>query len=363
MNRRAYGLLVAVAVVMSVLAFAASRSSGEPLRDPDGFLGPSWVRLPAMVLGAFLVDVLPRSMWRARRRRGRVLEHARTIVDEHWSRDRVALVVIGLVGFYFTYVSYRNLKNFLPHLGGTLRDPTLHQIDRFLAFGHEPAVLLHDLLGEGVAAHVLALVYLVFLPVAPVSLIVYLVWARNISYGYWYATANCMCWALGTASYYAVPTMGPNFYFVWLYNDLPQTGVKQLQDALWNTRDLVAANPFADSIQSVAGFASLHVGIVLTLTLIVQYTVRHRSLRIAMWVYLGLTVVSTLYFGWHYISDDIAGAAIALVSVWIGGLATGQKFDRRGRSAHPTTSTSWVPLETDDPRVNGPSEPLVPSPE
>ena len=76
-------------------------------------------------------------------------------------------------------------------------------------FGHEPAVVLHQLLGEGFAAHVLASVYLLFLPISPVSLIVYLVWSRNISYGYWYATAQCLAWALGTVSYYVLPDAGP----------------------------------------------------------------------------------------------------------------------------------------------------------
>ena len=91
-------------------------------------------------------------------------------------------------------------------------------------FGHEPAVVLHQLLGENFAAHVLAFVYLLFLPISPLSLIVYLVWSRNISYGYWYATAQCLAWALGTVSYYVLPTLGPNFAFPLLYADLDQTG-------------------------------------------------------------------------------------------------------------------------------------------
>ena len=40
------------------------------------------------------------------------------------------------------------------------------------------------------------LVYLLFLPISPASLVVFLVWSRNISYGYWYATAQCLAWAL-----------------------------------------------------------------------------------------------------------------------------------------------------------------------
>jgi hypothetical protein len=343
-NRRAYGLLIGVALVMGVLAVVASRALGEPLRDPDGFLGPSWVRLPAMVLGAFLVDVIPRSLWRSRRRPGSFRGHVKTLVDEHWTRDRIALVVIGIVSFYVTYVSYRNLKNYLPFLGGDLQDPLLHKLDKALMFGHEPAVLLHQMLGETYAAHILAFVYLLFLPLSPLSLIVYLVWSRNISYGYWYATAQCLAWALGTASYYALPTVGPTFNYPWLYVELDPTGVTSLQNALDNGRYNVMWNPLSgDSIQSVAGFASLHVGIILTLALVTQYTVRHRLIRWSMWVFFSLTVLSTLYFGWHYIADDIAGAAIAAISVWLGGLATGQRFDRRGRRSHPTTSTAHVP--------------------
>jgi PAP2 superfamily len=325
------------------------------MHDPDGSLGPSWVRLPSMVAGAFALDVVPRSLWRSRRRRGGFLTHARAIVDEHWTRERITLVVIGLVSFYVTYVSYRNLKNYLPRFSGQVKDPLLHSIDRTIAFGHEPAILLHDLLGETVAAHVLAVVYLLFLPIAPLSLIVYLVWARNISWGYWYATANCLCWAFGTATYYAVPSLGPAFYYVWLYNDLDNTGVKALQEGLWNSRyDVKWESGLTDSIQSVAGFASLHCAIVLTLVLITHYTVRHTWVRVTMWTYFGLTLISTLYFGWHYIADDVAGCIIAVIAVWLGALATGQKFDGHGMAAHPTTSTSHVPVDRESDGAGGP---------
>ncbi len=345
MSRRAYGLLVGVALVMGVLAVVASLALHEPLKDPDGSMGPSWFRMPMMLLGAFLVDVVPRSLWRARRRPRAVLEEARLLVGEHWTRDRVQLVVVSLVSFYVTYVSYRNLKNYLPRVVHGVRDPVLHHLDTLLMFGHEPAVLLHQLLGDDLAAHVLGIVYLAFLPVSPASIIVFVVWSRNIGYGYWFTTAQCLAWALGTASYYAVPTLGPVFSYPWLYVDLGPTGVSALQDALYNSRIDVLYDPLGDSIQSVAGFASLHVGIILTLALITQYTVRHRPVRRVMWVYFALTVVSTLYFGWHYIADDLAGAVIAGASVWLGGLATGQRFQRRDRATRPTTSTARMPVE------------------
>ena len=67
MKRPAYGLLVGVAILMGLVAVVASWSLDERLRDPDGFLGPAWVRLQAMVVGAFLADVVPRALWRAGR--------------------------------------------------------------------------------------------------------------------------------------------------------------------------------------------------------------------------------------------------------------------------------------------------------
>ena len=106
-------------------------------------------------------------------------------------------------------------------------------------------------------------------------------------------------------------------------------------------------NPFADGVQSVAGFASLHVAITVTLALVGQYTLRTRCSGSRLWVYVGLVAISTTYFGWHYIADDVAGLAIALVAVYLAALGTGQRFDRGGRSSHPTTSTSDVPIEVE----------------
>src|SRR3712207_4860186 len=37
-----------------------------PFRDPDIAVGPSCLRLPVILLLAFLIDVLPRTVWRSR---------------------------------------------------------------------------------------------------------------------------------------------------------------------------------------------------------------------------------------------------------------------------------------------------------
>jgi hypothetical protein len=269
-------------------------------------------------------------------------------VREHWDRERITLVVLGLVSFYITYVCYRNLKSFLPFIMGEDKyDRELHLIDRALMFGHEPATVLHNALGTGISAHFLSTIYLWFLPLVPLALAAWLVWSRNITFGYWFATSQCLAWALGTASYYALPSLGPGFQYSYLYADLPDTGSTALMESLFYGRKAVLRDGVEEAVQSIGGFASLHVAITLLVALMVQYTLRSTILKWVFWLNFAITVVATLYFGWHYIADDLAGVVIALFSFWLGGIASGQKFDRRGLSSYPTSTTAKVPVDAD----------------
>ncbi|RYC14360.1 inositol phosphorylceramide synthase [Nocardioides zhouii] len=336
---------------MGALALAASLTLDRPLVDPEGFLGPAVVRLPLIVLGAFLLDLLPRTLYGSRMKPALMPAIAKERVRTHWDRERITLTVLGLVSFYITYVCYRNLKSFLPFIMGEdikdKYDRSLHLVDRALMFGHEPATILHTIFGSGISAHFLSTIYLWFLPLVPLALAAWLVWSRNITFGYWFATSQCLAWALGTASYYALPTLGPGFSYSYLYTDLPVTGSSQLMKALSYGRSGVIRDGLEGSVQSVAGFASLHVAITLLVALMVQYTLRNRILHIVFWANFAITVVATLYFGWHYIADDLAGVVIALFSFWLGGLASGQKFDRHGLASHPTSTTSQVPVDAE----------------
>lgn len=328
-------MLVLIAIATGVVCVATSIAIDRPLRDTEGFLGSVWLRLPLLVVGAFLADVIPRTLYRARADYRRYPATARQVITDHWTRDRTTLVVVGLASFYVTYISYRNLKNFLPFVMSEdgrpkLYDRSLHRMDEWLLFGNDPSTVLHNVLGTSVSAHVLSAIYLFFLPMVPISVAIWAVWSRKTSFGWWFITAQCLCWVLGTASYYALPTLGPGLYgeYLPLYADLPQTGVQDIQDMLANDRADVLYNPLAEGVQSVAGFASLHVAITVMLAMVGHYTLRTRAFRIGLWVYAGLTVVATTYFGWHYIADDIAGAAIAVLAVYAAGVGTGQTFDR-----------------------------------
>ncbi|WP_372729960.1 phosphatase PAP2 family protein, partial [Nocardioides sp.] len=240
MHRRAYALLLGIAAVMGFLAVLTAILLDKRLADPDGFLGPSWARLPILVGAAFLADLLPRTLWKSRMHPALMPAIFKARVHQHWTKDRVTLVVMGVVCFYITYVSYRNLKSFLPFvLSDTKYDRELHLLDKALLLGNDPAVLLHDVLGTGVAAYALSYIYLWFLPLVPLALTGWLVWSRNLTYGYWFATSQCIAWSLGTLSYYALPTLGPGFAYVASYASLPDTPTSGLMESLYNSRQEV----------------------------------------------------------------------------------------------------------------------------
>ncbi|MEA2177287.1 MAG: hypothetical protein QOG77_584, partial [Solirubrobacteraceae bacterium] len=46
-----------------------------------------------------------------------------------------------------------------------------------------------------------------------------------------------------------------------------------------------------------------------------------------------LTVVATVYFGWHYLLDDVAGVVIALLAVGIAAVLKGDRRLRVGEAA------------------------------
>ncbi len=332
-RRRPYLAPALLAAGFGLLTWVLAMSEGLPLHDPDGVGGPPLVRLSAILAIFVALDVLPRAGLRAGPSVVRFARAVPEVIRERWTPRRAGLVLVGLFSFYVTYVAYRNLKGFLPFLRPERHDAGLLSMDKALFGGHDPAVLLHQLLGVGIANEILSFVYVIFLAFVPVSLAAALVWFGDMRRGLWYATALCLNWVLGAVSYYLLPSMGPAFVAPELFADLPPSASSSLQHALWVERLNVlfhnAGSGAQDALAGIAAFASLHVSVVLTAALIAHLVRANRWLRLGLWIYLGLVVVATIYFGWHYVLDDIAGAIIAVLAVGLGAVATGHRISFR----------------------------------
>jgi hypothetical protein len=313
-----------VAVLALALAYAITQIAGVPLRDPDG-VASSRLRV---ALGFVAVLVCVDVVVRAARQNGRrfpTLAQVLSVKRERWTRHRIIPLCAALFGFFATYFAYRNLKSVVPLMRpGELYDAQLTDMETGVFGGEQPAVLLHDLLGTGIAAHVLSVGYMLLFFFIPLTLAVSLVFSSRLEEGLFYATALSLNWVIGAGSYYVLPSLGPFAADPAAFSSLPETAVRDLQDLLSSERAEFLSDPAAaGAAQSIGAFASLHVSIFVTGALAAHLLGLQRSIKATLWVLTGVTVLATIYFGWHYILDDLGGAVIAVMALALARAITG----------------------------------------
>ena len=132
----------------------------------------------------------------------------RSVVADRWDLAQVRFTPSGLLAWYVAYVAFRNLKGYLPFVNERLWDTELARLDRVLWLGHDPAAVLHEVLGTGWAAWLMSGVYVLWIGLVPAPAIA-LVWTRRSHAGELYVTAISFNWLLGVAVYYLVPSLGP----------------------------------------------------------------------------------------------------------------------------------------------------------
>ena len=330
---RAVAATPIVAALLLVVALWATNRAGVAFRDPDHVAA-----LYVVLVGAAMLLLVGLDVWlRAWRRTGTAVPSRaalRNVRSERWTRRRAFAVATALVSFYLTYLAYRNLKAMIPFLRpGDLFDAQLADWDRALFLGHDPAVLLHSLFGTGIAAHVLSTVYASFIVFLPLSLGLALVFSRRLQVSLFFAAMMSINWVLGAASYYILPALGPVYAFDRVFAALPHTEVTRLQQMLLDDRTGFLADPVTGTPQAIAAFASLHIAMSFSALLAAHVLRLSRGVRIALWAWLILTILATVYFGWHYFLDDIAGILMGAAAYVLARALTG--FDPRSVAGPP----------------------------
>ncbi len=304
---------VLVAVFLCVTLWR-SHQVGIPLRDPHGEIFAS--RL-AISCGLFVLLVTLDAGVRAQRHYGG-WRSLRTAVRERWPRHRLVLALTGLLAYHLVYFCYHNLKSW--DVFNAPRDQLLLGWDRWLFFGHSPAVLLHDLLGQGLSAYVLLVIYESFSTILAVALVAAVVFTARMRDSYVFIASAIWAWILGVGSYYLIPSLGPFNSAPREFAGLPHTMVQDTQVRYMGQRAFLLAHPHAsEAFAQISAFASLHVAFTALLVLMAWYY-RRRRLTLVLAVVLVGTMVATVYLGWHYAVDDLAGLLIACVAVTLGRL-------------------------------------------
>jgi hypothetical protein len=306
--------VLAVVAVFGLVAVFRSHQVDIPFRDPSGklftrkILGTAW-----MLVVLVAVDIAVR-WWRGRNAGATLWRAART----RWTPYRIGLVALGLLAYQVVYLCYRNLKSWDVFLAP--RDDMLLRWDRALTFGHSPAVLLHDLLGQDVAARVLTAIYETFPTMLTVALVSALAFAPTVRESYVFVVSGMWAWILGVGSYYLIPSLGPFHSAPAEFAGLTRTSIQSTQAEYVAQRAHLLAHPHAgDAFAQISAFASLHCA----LTFLVFLMTRYYGLRRLSWLvglFLVGTLLATVYLGWHFAVDDIAGLALAWVAVQLGKL-------------------------------------------
>jgi len=335
---RLWSLVAAFAVVTVV----RSVQVGIPLRDPHGGILVGRVLLTLGIFAALVAaDAVRRTPVASRARPRELLLTLR----QRWAWRRLALAAGALGAYHVVYFCYHNLKSW--DVLNQPRDTMLLGWDRWLFLGHSPAVLLHDLLGQGIASYALTGVYESFSTLVSVSFVAAVVLPDRIRDGYAFIASMVCVWILGVASYYAIPSLGPFYSAPREFAGLRHTMVQDTQSLYLDQRARFLADPSAHgAFAQVSAFASLHVGVT-TVIVLMAWRLGLRRVAAVLTVFLGGTIVATVYLGWHFFVDDLAGVAIAGVSVavglWIVPLSGGRAAAHRSREPVGSSSPSRGP--------------------
>ena len=206
------------------------------------------------------------------------------------------------------FVVFIHLKHLIPRINPYLFDQSFAKTE-YQLFGKLMTVWLVQKLGSGVAPF-LSEGYQIWYPYLGICSLV-MILQRNRLLAEEYSAGFILMWMLGIVAVYLAPSWGPCFYFQQqLSGVVPLTKMTEVQAGLWKMKEFVDAHPSGSKgLFLISGFPSLHFAATLFCT---YYLARlYRPFAIVSGLFVIVTFFTTIYFGWHYLIDDIG--AIVLV--------------------------------------------------
>jgi hypothetical protein len=206
---------------------------------------------------------------------------------------------------------YFNLKHLVPHVNPSLYDAILLKTDRLIFSGQISGEWLQGILGYRYA-EVLSSGYTLFYGYTFFLAMVFIL-PRNQPLTQEFFTSFVLLWFVTILVIYAVPTLGPCFYVPEYFANIPSCKVTDVQAMLWKHKMFLDKFPKSEKgIFAISGFPSLHLAVPILGALYFRHF--SRFLAWLSWVFVGITILTTLYFGWHYLLDDV-GAFLLVFGV------------------------------------------------
>jgi hypothetical protein len=216
-----------------------------------------------------------------------------------------------------TFVLFGHLKNLIPVINPVLWDQELLDFERWL-FGGKVALEVFELFVPRSWAGGISAGYEAYYAYFSIVLFIFVLQRKSRSIAEEFCFSFCFIWIVGVMVTYALPTWGPCFFVPDLYQSLPDTKMRFMQADLWQMKGILEQNRNAEGvIFAISGLPSMHLAVVLLGSVYLNRL--NRWLGVFSWSFAGVTFVATLYFGWHYLLDDVASVLLIVVTVWMVG--------------------------------------------
>jgi membrane-associated phospholipid phosphatase len=255
------------------------------------------------------------------------------------------LMARNAAGFLLVSILYTHWKAALARFAVKRHDALLMAADRALVLGRWPHKLLWSLIPPtNPVAHILMdNAYKWFFVIVLFSFFVCFVRADFLRFTR-YTMALVFTYYLGLVGYYLVPAYGPIFAYPQLFTKLPLSWVAEVHAVLTTSTLAVISAPgqaFLLPFAYIAAFPSLHVAHTLQAA---HFVGSRTKLGLALWVYLVIMTLSTLYFGMHYMVDWPAGIILGWAVIKIVGRLTrsGMPTEEKGIRLAATSTALTV---------------------
>lgn len=227
---------------------------------------------------------------------------------KEYLKSFLRIFITLFVGFY----AYSHLKVLIPLVNGENYDGLFANLDTLLFFGVSPTLLMLKI-KDPYFIKLMYLSYASFYPAFCLSIGVSFL-QKNLTALRKLVMGILVIYIMGIFLYYLFPSWGPLFFTPELFSDIPNIW----QNILWKGHLAVQISPQnfeTTQFLGVAAFPSLHGAHFLFLMLVAwRY---HRPL---FYIYIPwgiLLYISTIYMGWHYVVDLIAGVFMAFLAIYV----------------------------------------------
>ena len=228
-----------------------------------------------------------------------------------FTKDFIGFFIRSLLTLVVGFFAYSHLKVLIPLVNISNFDPLFFELDRLLFFGYSPTRLLLEIKVwwfSEVMFFSYASFYVAFCLMVALAFL-----KKDVQMLRQLVLGILVIYIIGMALYYLFPSIGPLF----VSPDLYAHTTNKYQGVLWGGHLAIQANPAtfqAGPYLGVAAFPSLHGAHFLFLMLMA-----YRYTRPLAWIYVPwicLLYLSTIYLGWHYVVDLVAGAGMAYITYW-----------------------------------------------